>query len=316
MLCGRFRAEEIMNTKNEHLVELTKELLDDIELNRQTAECLLLKATRLARFEGPKEIQKWLRFELRGYSGSDEIAIKYMGKTGRWINKDEHKGYWSPLAEIESYINSEKLKLQSMRTPNISGDYAAFAVSSANQAMSNTSANISKFSGIRSRVLSLLHSYVSDFYYAKLFDIQAESIFETYKETIDLKLTEECGDILDKIPSVINRLSENDPESISQALLTCRRIIDAFANKIFPASEDVFEINGNKLSLTNDKVQNRINVYVHTKTDSDSIRKKIRQNLSNLYDRVSSAVHNDVTPNEAKALFLNTYLLIGEIIQF
>jgi len=304
-----------MSTKNEHLLELSKELLDDIELSRQTTECLLLKATRIARFEGPEEIQKWLRFELRGYNSTNEIAIKYMSKTGRWTSIEEKKGYWSPLAEIESYIDSEKLKLQSMRTPNISGDYAALAVNSANQAMSNTSVNISKFSGIRSRVLSLLHSYISDFYYAKLFDVQAESIFETYRETIDLKLTEECGDILDKIPAVINRLSENDPESISQALLTCRRIIDVFADKISPASDEVFEIGGNKLSLTKDKVQNRINVYVHTKTESDSLRKKIRQNLSNLYERVSSAVHNDVTSNEAKALFLNTYLLIGEIIQ-
>ncbi len=40
----------------------------------------------------------------------------------------------------------------------------------------------------------------------------------------------------------------------------------------------------------------------------------MRQNLSNLYDRVCTAVHNEVTSEEAKALVFNTYLLIGEIL--
>ena len=37
-------------------------------------------------------------------------------------------------------------------------------------------------------------------------------------------------------------------------------------------------------------------------------------NLANLFDRVSSGVHNDVSVSEARALFLNTYLLLGEIL--
>ena len=304
-----------MINKDDHLLELAKELLDDIELNRQNAESLLLKTTRLAKFEGPEEIQKWLRFELRGYNSSDKISLRYMTKTGRWANIKEKKGYWSPLSEIESYVEAEKLKLKSMRTPDISGEYAAIAIRSANDAMSHTSINISNFSGIRSKVLSLLHAYVSDVYYNKIFGGLAETIFEMYKKAIDLHLSESCSDIIEKIPSVIERLKEHDPESISQALLTCRRIIDAFADSIFPATDELIEIDGNQLSLKHDKVQNRINAYVIKKTDSVSQRKKIRQNLSNLYDRVSSAVHNDISENEAMSLFLNTYLLLGEIIQ-
>jgi hypothetical protein len=34
----------------------------------------------------------------------------------------------------------------------------------------------------------------------------------------------------------------------------------------------------------------------------------------NLYDRVSATVHSDVTLEEARSLFLETYLLLGEII--
>jgi hypothetical protein len=42
-------------SKSEHIVSLAKELLDDIELSRISAEALLLKATRLARFAGSQK---------------------------------------------------------------------------------------------------------------------------------------------------------------------------------------------------------------------------------------------------------------------
>lgn len=303
-----------MEKRSTHILELAQELLDDIELSRFTAESLLLKATRLARFEGSDEIKEWLSYELKGYNPSNEISLKYMTKTKRWVNEAENKGYWMPLAEVESYIESEKIKLSAMRTPDISTEFASEAIRTANIAMSNTSINISKFSGIKSRVLALLHDYISDVYYKKLFDNLAESIFEKYKTEIDLRIISECEDVLEKIPSVIDRLSDGGEEGVSQALHTCRRIINSFANSIFPPTEETITIDGKTLSLKEDKVQNRINAFIHKHSTSKSLKKKLRQNLGNLYDRVSTGVHKDVTANEAKSLFLNTYLLIGEIL--
>lgn len=112
----------------------------------------------------------------------------------------------------------------------------------------------------------------------------------------------------------MDRLSEGDIEAISQALTTCRRIIDAFADAIFPATDKTVMIDGNEIKLDASKVQNRINAFVNTHCDSKSRTKRIRQNLGNLYDRVSAGVHNDVTPEEARALFLNTYLFLGEVL--
>lgn len=301
-------------SKSKHIYELASELLDDIELSRLPAESLILKATRLARYVGSEEIKYWLSLELQGYNGTNTISLKYMGMTGRWIDKEKGYGYWGPLAQQEATIDAQKEKLRCMRIPDSSGDKALLAVNSAAKAMSDTSANISILSGVRSRVLALLHKFVSDVYYAKVFDNLAESIFDKYKKDIDLLILENCSDVLEQIPSVMDRLSEGDQESISQALTTCRRILDSFADKIYPPSDDTIEIGGNTLSLKVDKHQNRINAYVHLRCGSSSRKKRIRQTLSNLYDRVSTGVHNDVDAEEARALFLNTYLLLGEIL--
>jgi hypothetical protein len=173
---------------------------------------------------------------------------------------------------------------------------------------------ISERSAICSRVKGLIYDFVSSIYYEKLFSGYSESIFETYKSSIDLLLAGKCNEVLEKIPSIFERLSNGESEAVSHALTTSRRIIDSFADAISPPSEELIEIDGNTLKLDAAKHQNRINAYIHLKTDSKSRKIKLRQTLSNLYGRVSSGVHSDVSIDEAKALFLEVYLFLGEVL--
>ncbi|HBS44087.1 MAG TPA: hypothetical protein DEA91_05755 [Paenibacillus sp.] len=303
-----------VGSKSNHILELSEELLDDIEFNRITGEALILKVTRLSRYVGTDEIRSWLSYEVQGYNSTDTIAKKYLDLTRRWTNKEEGKAYYGPLAQIEALIDSQKLKLNSMRIPDISGDAALLSVRHMTQSIYSVSNTIPQLSGIRSRVLGLLHKFVSDIYYTKVFDSMSESIFDQYKNEVDSLIAEHCGSVLEQIPSVVDRLSENNLEAVSQALMTCRRIIDSFADSIFAPTDETLEIGGNILSLKADKYQNRINAFIHLNCESASQKKKLRQNLSNLYERVSTGVHSEVNEKEARALFLNTYLLLGEVL--
>lgn len=301
-------------SRSEHILALAKELLDDIELSRLSAESLLLKASRLARWVGSDEIKYWINLEMKGYNSSNEISLKYMGITGRWLNREEKKGYWGPLAQQEAALEAQNIKLKSMSTPDTSGDWAFRVMRMYEIQMSETTNYISTLSGIKSRVLAHLHNFVSEVYYEKEFDSLSESIFERYKSEVDTLISNHCGEVLEQIPSVMSRLAEGNTESISQALNTTRRIIDSFADSIFPPTDETINIGGNEVTLDASKHQNRINAFVHKRIESKSRKTKIRQNLSNLYDRVSVGVHNDVTAEEARSLFLNTYLLLGEVL--
>jgi hypothetical protein len=301
-------------SRSNHVLALARELLDDIELSRTSPENLILKASRLARWVGSEEVKKWLKFEMGGYYTGDPVSLKYMTLTGRWTDKEKQLGYWGPLAQQEAQIVAETAKLASMRTPDSSAQYANIAISNVTLAMSASANLIARLAGIKSRALGLLHTFVSDIYYEKEFDSLAESIFERYKRDVDDLISTHCGEVLQKIPAVMDRLSQGDAEAISQALSTCRRIIEAFADSIFPPSDATLEIGSNVLKLDAAKHQNRINAYVHERIESQSRRQRIRQNLANLFDRVSTGVHNEVTPEEARALFLNTYLFLGEVL--
>jgi hypothetical protein len=110
-------------------------------------------------------------------------------------------------------------------------------------------------------------------------------------------------------------LQEDDAEAISQALTTCRRIIEAFADAVYPPTADTILLGGNTVTLDASKYKNRLNAYIAARTDSSARRDKLRQNINNLYDRVSAGVHSDVTSEEAFSLFLNVYLFLGEVLQ-
>lgn len=304
----------MVQSRSEHILELAKELLDDIELSRLPAEALLLKASRLARWVGSEEIKYWISLEMKGYNSSNEISLKYMGKTGRWTDRKENKGYWGPLAQHEAAIEAENIKLKTMTTPDTSGDSAFTVMRMYQKQLASTTNYISKLSGIKSKVLAHLHNFVTEVYYEKEFDNLSESIFEKYKSEIDTLIGEHAGDVLERIPSVMSRLSEGDQESVSQALTTIRRIIDSFSDSIFPPTDETISMGGNEVTLGANRHQNRINAFVYQRIESKSRKTKVRQNLANLYNRVSNGVHNDVTAEEARALFLNTYLLLGEVL--
>jgi len=296
----------------EHILELSKELLGDIELDRLSADKLLLKATRLARLVGSDEIQTWLTFEVHSYSSSNPVSLKYMGLTGRWIDYKEGKGHWGSLGQHAVSIETAKARIEATSMAGSVSNAGYLNTLSRNHAA--LSSTIRSLTGVQSRVMGLMHSFVASVFYERQFADLAESTFDGYKADVDALIAAKAGQVMNKLPSVVARLKEGDDEAISQALTTCRRILEAFADAIFPPSEDTFEVGGNHLKLDAGKHQNRINAYIAQRFESSSRRTRLRQNISNLFDRVSTGVHNDVSAQEAHSLFLNVYLFLGEVL--
>ena len=316
-----------------HKIELAKQLLDDIELSRLGPEQLLLKATRLARLLDATEIRKWLHCELNGYSAKDPVALKYMDRTGRWTDREKGIGYWIPLAEINGHLKAMELELQRLEVPDIHyapsssnpnewvGGFAGANITTATRPASDVinrmgalSRDIGQVSGVRSRILSVLHEFVASAYYELAFSGLAESIFEKHKSVVDGLLLGTAGDALEKIPAIYDRLVVGDREAVSQALNTCRRVIDAFADAVYPPRDGMVVINGNELKVAAENTLNRIAVYIHERCPSASRGERLRRTLRGIHERVCAGVHADVTLDEAKSLFLETYITLGEIL--
>ncbi|MDP2602811.1 MAG: hypothetical protein Q8S00_09500 [Deltaproteobacteria bacterium] len=314
---------------SKHKLELAIDLLADIELSRLSPEQLLLKASRLARIVNRDDISQWLRFELRGYPGDDAVSLKYMNLTGRWTNQSEGKGYWIPLAEIEGHITTGEVQLEQLQVPDVHfapsssnphesvvGIYgqhvmtATQPVTSVLQKMTALANMVADLKGVRSRVLSVLHEFVADAFYLLAFGGVAESIFDQHKALVDEVLQASDSELIQKIPAIYDRLAAGDQEAVSQALSSCRRLIQSFADAKRPAVPDSAAANS---QLGPGQYLNRIDAYVQDHCQSDSRRYRLRRALHDVHERASAGVHADVTAMEARSLFLTVYLLLGEI---
>lgn len=306
--------------KSEHIVQLAKELLDDIELSRLSGEPLILRATRLARLINSEEIQSWLQYELKGYTCENELEIKYITKTGRWANEDEDEDdeedrtYWESFAQQEAAIQALEIQLKQLRPQKSATSFTI--ITNSDELKRTITKQIQRHNIIKSKVIALLHGFVSGVYYEKAFSGLAENIFESYKREIDAKIAEKCGDVLSKLPYVYDRLRDRDVEAVSQGLTTCRRIIETFADTIYPPTKEKAQLDENTLKLDSSKHLNRINVYISQKISSKSRRERLRNFLSDLYSRICTGVHDKVSPQEAQALLLSTYLFLGEVLNF
>jgi len=319
-------------SKSQHTLKLARDLLDDIELSRLGSEQLLLKASRLARLVDATEVRMWLDYELNGYPNT-ENGRKYMDRIGRWIEKKKNLGYWNPLAGINGTIVSMQTQIQQLQVPNVhlslssanpnefvSGfggsnvaglSSASSAVLSRLQALTTAVTNLTS---IRSRVLSGVHSFTAEEFNRLAFSGVAESIFQQHQVAIDALLRDQVPDVLEKIPAISDRLASGDGEAISQAMNSCRRMIKAFADTVYPPREDSITVDGKPYEVGSDKVLNRITLYVREHCASVSRRDRLIRNLRRIHERTSVGSHTEVSAEEARALFLQTYLTLGEIL--
>ena len=195
-------------SKSKAIVALARELLDDIELSRLSAESLLLKAVRLARLTGNDKQQKWLGYELGGFESAsdDAVALDYMGWTGRWTNKEKKQGWLIPLAQIEANIAAIKIQMQTLRVPDVSyspsnpknwsaSDYQTLSapVSSVITKGAELSTLIGKLSGIRSGVIAYIQPFVKEIRHEKIFSGLSEKASSSLQIQIDVLIAQRAG---------------------------------------------------------------------------------------------------------------------------
>ncbi len=93
-----------------------------------------------------------------------------------------------------------------------------------------------------------------------------------------------------------------------------RRVLDAFADAVYPPHAGKVTVGGKELEVGADKTVNRIEAFLLENCPSASRRERLLRTFRMLRDRSSAGVHAEVTPDEGRALFLQTYLLLGEML--
>jgi AbiTii len=304
-------------SRNQEALRVAEELLADIELRRLKASEIILKATRLARLVGQDDLLTFLKLEREGYP-TDGSVNGWIGRADRWDPEGKTEGvfYPAPLSRIEATLQGQQGAIEALKGGgNYSGEYASIAGREHDQKITALARSIGTLSSICGAVVSTVYGLAMDTYHELLFsDLQA-TLFADTQGNVDGALAAASGSALEKIERVSDRLRDGDTESVSQALTTCRRLIDSCADHVFPGREDAYDMgNGLTLKVGSQNVLNRLQAYVHGLGVSKSRRDRLRRTLIDLYDRCSAGTHAEVTVQEARFVFLQTFVALGEVL--
>ncbi len=306
-------------------IKLAAELVEDVEQYKLPAEQLLMKARRLASLAGDEDAYDWIGWELAGYPspGHGSRQKRWLDLTKRSTSVPGQHDIVESLPRIEDQIipsfddaathNARTARMFQLRK-NVPGAGPTPDPVPWEKSVARIHGDLLRFQGVSKSVRAALHDFVIRTYHRFAFNELASTIFDRHKTTVDALLTETAGEVLDKIPDIYDRLASGSPEAISQAMNSCRRMIGAFADIVYPPrSEPALGADGRLHPITKAEVCNRIEQRLGEGNLGASRYERLSDSLRDIWASVSKGTHADVSAGEAQSLFLATYLLLGEI---
>lgn len=322
-------------------LDLSDEILRNIELGELPLSNIALKTSRLARLLNDFTHQKIMEFEASGYpttpSGVVPDIYKLAALAGREYQQKDSKTekiesyiYTTPIEELEQEAKSAEVALAAARDPDVS-------VSSANpyQTVVNPSGNAMERKNIRASAAavqrklssrrSLIYSYVLRRNHELRFSGIADDIFSRIREKVDAHIGQNVPTAVQKLAAVYENLNSENVEDWSNAVHSCRRILQDMADAIYPSREDItIEVNGKPkpIKLGHDQYVNRIIQFLQEKSTSERFSDVVGSHLGFVGDRLDSVFmaaqkgsHSTiVTREEADRYVVYTYLIVGDVL--
>jgi hypothetical protein len=303
-----------LNTEErEHALELATTLLDDLELGGLALDRAILRASRLARIVDDDDAVQWLRWEQQGFPSGD-ASLSWRRRTGR-VFRDEAENVYIGALRMVSLVRTMEAELARSALPALSGDGIVTATSNILKHTAQIRNIVAKDAAILASVEGQIHSFVVRTFYGLRISTRQAGMFGDAQSRIDGLLRGLDEDFLRRIEAAYAGLTQGDPESISGAMNSGRRLIVAFADAVFPATDEVRrDGQGQAIKLGDQNRLNRIKAYIDDGVGG-SRANRLKRAISDVYARVSTGVHSDVTAAEARSLYLSAYTLLGEMLE-
>jgi hypothetical protein len=329
---------------SEYRSKLAREVLADIEANRIPAEPLLRKSLRLAIAAGDKEAEEWLMAELTGYPDqlTPSLSTRAIG-VRRLVKRRQEAGAPNSAASQGGVTDAPKPVTVFIREalPRIEDEIIPARDESARKAQQAKAHNerriglrppsqvdptgwhkfllgqygsLVELSAVSRSVRNELYRYVTELFHRFAFSEAAVSIFDRHYLAVETAIKRTAPDLLDRLPAFSARLAEGDESAIEQATAIGRRLLQDFADAIFPPQPDpVIDAEGIEHRVTKADYRNRLLAGLKARCDSSSRFDRLKRTIDALYERWSAGMKSRISREEAQSLFVLTLLTLGEI---
>jgi hypothetical protein len=236
--------------------------------------------------------------------------------------------YIESIEQLESQIEAAKLGIQAAHDVSIS-------LANPNQYLWTPTGNYLERQGLHQRITqaserlssrrALVYDYVSRRYYELKFSGVAQDVFSTVRESADRGIGNVVPDSVQKFNAVHDNLRSDNPEDWSNAVHSCRRILQDLADAVFPPqSESRLIKDGNmerEIKLGHDHYINRLMCFVQDNSSSSRFENIVGSHLQFLGDRLDAIFkaaqkgsHASVDREDANRYVVYTYMVVGDIL--
>lgn len=163
------------------------------------------------------------------------------------------------------------------------------------------------------------HELASDLYKQLKFSGTVSNCFDLLRDAVDDKLLDLSPVISEQLMLAFKSVSSSKEEEWSQALTTCRRLIEALADQLYPATND----KGNGRALGKTQYVNRIWAFMDDSIESKSNKELAKAHvdflgswLEKINKLSNKGVHAELGQLEATKAVFHTYLMIADILEY
>ena len=313
----KFEVPPSKKAYNEAL-DLSSEILKNIELSEISLALIALKTIRLARLLNDFEMVKLMKLEISGYPKINvyegNIEFREVERLARLAGRLylEVEGFLEFIPDaIEKLENEKKIINKRIDTASNFDEY------------NKLQKRFQEVSEILAHRRSFIHEYITKTYLELNYSNIAEDIFSAIKQNVDQKIGEIVPESIEKFVAIYENLTSKNPENWSNAVHSCRRILKDLANAIYPPTKNIKKgIDGKSHELGEEQYINRIIKFITQKSESKTYIKIVGSHLRFIEDRLKSisegsnkGTHTDITDREeAIRIVVYTYLLLGDIL--
>lgn len=163
------------------------------------------------------------------------------------------------------------------------------------------------------------HSYISYLINKVKYSGTTKSSFDLLKESVDDKIFEIDPELAEQLMLAFKAISSNSKEEWSQALTTCRRLLESLADSLYPAHDETID----KRTFKQNQYVNRLWQFMHEAIQSDTNKTLAKAHVDYLgswLERNNKAtnkgVHDEVTQLEATKFVFHIYLMLADLLEY
>jgi hypothetical protein len=329
------------------LQKLVEDAIDRFDEPEQTTSALLRKCVRIATLRNDFANLLWLELEATDLATPDPNAAKqrrlallaHMDKDEaaqldiqltrahilrRSLPGEKDKVHSGSVEGIEEHIRHLQEQTHALTVPE--GLYPIDAYHRSAEVATAKITTLSAISGLRV-ILGRTRKALYDFLVATEHQldygrVNAE-IFERMRSFVDEQLTAIAPDALGQFQAAYRRVNEGDPEALSHALMSCRRVLKSVADAIYPpVATPVVGVDGKPHVLNDAAYKNRLLQVVYEAIGKHGPAGVIKATIQDLAGRLdaldalaSKGVHAAVTTSEVDTCVIQTYLMVGDVLR-